>query len=281
MNLAIRFDIDTTQCMRSGVPVLLALGEKYSVPFTFYANMGRSIDVQSILSIFSKKTHTDTPKTSKLSVLEKLGFFSVLHTLLLNPRVGSSCPALLKQLVDEGHELGLHGGRNHATWQRSAQLWTEAKIKAEVEWGVKQFQAANLPLPNTFSSPGFNSPGKLSLILKELGFNLMADLCVSDKGPLDQNSVNEDGTIINVNTNVSGQPGSIGFFEWCKAKKLTNQNMLEIVLEKLNKETSAILYDHPAYISNGGATQLEYLITELQKRKVKFSSISRLIQPDE
>ena len=109
--LAIRFDIDTSVCLHTGVPSLLELAKQCGVQFTFFVNMGRAVDFGTIIT----RREQDVARADRLPAREKLGIAGLMQTVLLNPQVGLSGIPVLEQLISLGHELGLHGGRNHGT----------------------------------------------------------------------------------------------------------------------------------------------------------------------
>lgn len=113
-----RFDVDSFRCINKGTPNLIALSKNLNVSFTFFINMGLAASRWiSIKKLFSKKNHSANGFVYKLSNLKKLGFGDYFLTAVINPPVGSSCPDIIRDLNEAGHEIGLHGGRNHALWQ--------------------------------------------------------------------------------------------------------------------------------------------------------------------
>src|SRR5690554_456607 len=174
--------------MRPGVESLLALARKKGVRFTFFANMGRAIcyrsSLQKLIRISSGFEDNIAPK---LSSMDKLGLKGLLVTLAFNPRVGNRYPDILMRIVNEGHDLGLHGGKNHGDWHHNAGQWGAAKVKEEVEWGVSAIKSIGLPKPVMFASPGFTTPRNITHILSDLGFIVLAD-----RHAIDQSSISVD-----------------------------------------------------------------------------------------
>ena len=151
-----RFDVDTHRCVRRGVPALSVLGHRLDARFTFFVNMGRAVSRTAILLRFL--SGSDPNEAAKYSARTKLGLRGYLEAALLNPEVGAGAPGVIREAHRAGHEIGLHGGRNHAVWQRQAAGWKRARLEAEVD--------AVLPVladllegqsPAGFASPGWAS----------------------------------------------------------------------------------------------------------------------------
>lgn len=272
-SIVLRFDIDTHPCVAHGVPLLLDLAKRCDVPMTFYINMGRAVDIRAAISRRVRDTSTGSPAVVKKKIIEKLGFSGWLTALLINPKVGASKPDVLRRIVDEGHELGLHGGRNHGTWQAYAYEWEDHQLRNEVNWGIEQMRNAGLPEPRSFASPGWVSPSRLPSLLDELGFSLLADAhnteapaCCDVKHP-----------VRTVNTNLLGEPGGVGWFESLDARGIGEYDTFLMVLESLNRHGSAMLYDHPCYMAKKIESTCR-LIKNLKSEDVKFLTAAAMAE---
>lgn len=171
----VRFDIDTITCMEQGVPRLLELAERLGVGFTFFVNLGRSIDRNEVFYRSASRTVDNVRGGSKkISVLKKLGVMDTLRTLLFNPEVGSRRHDLLRQLVTSGHELGLHGGGNHGTWQRTGSDADSSKFEAWLMEKLSEYRSL-IPQGGGFASPGAAANDQLYPVLQHEGFTYSSD----------------------------------------------------------------------------------------------------------
>ena len=117
-----RFDVDTHACALRGMPRLLDLAESFGARFTFFVNTGRAFSRG--ISLHKKVTRLLTAtREPRVSAATKLGLADALTAMVFNPPVGASAPPILRVAALDGHEIGLHGGLNHATWERGVQLW--------------------------------------------------------------------------------------------------------------------------------------------------------------
>ena len=112
--LALKIDVDTYQGLRSGVPRLLdGLGAR-SIPASVFVSMGPDNSGRAIRRLFTKKGFAG--KMMRSNALRLYGLRTALYgTLLPAPQIARSFPDILRRVVAEGHELGVHGW-DHVTW---------------------------------------------------------------------------------------------------------------------------------------------------------------------
>lgn len=149
-NLAVRFDIDTVTCASSGLDYVLSIGRRENIRFTLFFNLGRSIHYRSLLY---KQFKPDNQTVTKLSASEKMPLKDIAKTLLLNPQLKIYVEGVTRAF-DEGHEIGIHGGRNHQAWASKSMRWSDDKLLKEVQWSLRHL--GNI-LPN-YTPCGFSSP---------------------------------------------------------------------------------------------------------------------------
>lgn len=253
------------------MPNLLAFAEEYRIPMTFYCNMGRAVSYVALArKRFRNAGGHEKAILAKLSPKAKMGNRDYLRTSLLNPVVGSAHGAILQEAARHGHELGLHGGRNHGSWHHEAHLWTEERVRTEVAWGLERFDAMGLEKPVGFASPGWNSPEGLGRILGGLGFGYMAD----DYGQGD--FCETKATIRCVRTQLTGE-GGVGFFESLAARGLdsgTGEQAMKGAFESAAAcDKSVCVYDHPCFAGREGLGMLKGFVEHLKRRPVRFATV--------
>lgn len=241
--LCFRFDVDTHKCLRDGVPNLLQLARYHKVKFTFFLNVGQAIDR---LHFFQSKIKKKPEKDIKsLSPLTKLGLKDYLFLSLANPSIGERYSENIKLISKLGHEIGLHGGKNHQNWFFNAKKWTSKNIENELRWGIQILK--NLGQENIwgFSSPGWNGSAKIDKALHKLGFQYSSDIYSSK--PLEKITYSKG--IIQIPTNIVGEPGGVGYLEHCRASGLSDLQIMQDFKDKLVKRKRlSVIYDHPFYV---------------------------------
>lgn len=269
--ICFRFDIDTYLCASKGVPNLIRLGKQENAHFSLFCNMGRGVDLGSYLR--PGRHRKEAPGAAKLSNLTKLGWGGYLKTALFNPAVGKSYPSAIREAYGEGHEIGLHGGRNHGEWMSRAARWSEGKIDDEVSWGMEELRKIGVESVVSFSSPGWQGSEGLHDVLRRRGFRIVADEHgreLEGVGDLSRS----DLPLYSVPTNLLGEPGGIGYLEHMRARGMTDSQMLDEYEDDLSRVRElAILYDHPYF---AGIRELPILRSMIRIAREKNFGIMRI-----
>ena len=250
-----RFDADTHACVSEGIPRLVDVADQLGVKFTFFVNMGRAFDPRVTLAKAFER-FLQGGRRGSISAASKLGWRAALKAALLNPRAGRSDPAALQAAVRSGHEIGLHGGRNHARWERSAQTWSEERLNREIEIGLRWLKECDLPPPAAFSSPSWNSPSGLRNVLPTHGFRYLVDS--HDAG---EDGVVSSGGLVTVPTNIIAEPASAGYLEIMRLRGWSTRRIVEDFRHQLlGKHKLAVVYDHPFFAGIHALEQVGELV---------------------
>jgi hypothetical protein len=269
--VSFRFDVDTLTCIKSGIPKLIDISNRHNVEFTFFMNFGKSIDREEVLK---RKNKSDDGTSYKLSTFTKLGIKNYIITVLLNPKLGNYKKEI-KSLANSNNEIGLHGGKNHGTWQVNGSDFNLNRLEQEIDYGVDKAKKFNISLSG-FTSPGMISNKLICRVLEANNFNYISDTYSFR----DESSEEEKKEIFknfkNINVNLAGKNGT-GYFEYFLSKGLDPKKIKENLLsEILNSNTNSfVVYDHPLII-NFIQDEFENLIEELKKNQIKFIKMGNL-----
>lgn len=279
--LCLRFDVDTHRCIRTGVPNLLDLAARIGARFTFFVNMGRAVSRTRALRRLVRGARRTPATAAKLPARVKLGPWDALVAALLNPRVGAGSPGVLDDALAGGHEIGLHGGTNHAAWQAAAPDWSRAHLEEEISSALGRLVAVTGRDPRGFASPGWTSPEGLPLLLEELGFRYVADA----HGPRHPALSRPDGCrrLLSVRTNLCGEPGGVAYLEHLRARGLDDRAIREDFRGRLRSAGRlAVLYDHPYFAGIRELALLEELVAVAAEegfRLVRLGEAIRGLEP--
>ena len=214
-----RFDVDTHRCMSEGLPRLLSLADEVDARLTFFVNMGRAVSRLRFIKKLLKRRGNGNGGANgvvSLSSLQKLGPKDYIRAAVLNPLVGAGYPETLRQIEAAGHEIGLHGGRNHAHWQAAGASWPVEQLSEELKWGLRALEDAGVSRPVGFASPGWQGSRELNTALQSLGFTYVAD--VHGLGLEGIAPVSADSALQAISTSILGEPGGVGYIEHMRAR---------------------------------------------------------------
>jgi len=271
-----RFDVDTPKCIKAGVPNLIKLSKKLEVPFTFFINMGRGTSRWSYLKkrlTFGSKATTQS--IHKFSNLKKLGLWDFFLMALINPQVGNSHPDIIKSLKNAGHEIGLHGGSNHGEWQNGSHNWEKQKFFQEIRPALDSLTKFLGEKPLGFSSPGWRGSNDLNKILEFLNFQYVADAHGDNLKKI--TSALNDSKLLQVPTNILGD-GGVAYLENLRAKKMSDQSILEDLSSKLEEHNFAVIYDHPYFAGIQELSIMERIIYLVRSKGFKIVTLKTLIE---
>lgn len=129
MQLAIKIDVDTERGTRLGIPGLLDLLGKYDIAATFLFSLGPDNTGRAIRRIFRPGF---LKKVSRTSVVEIYGWRTLLNGILWpGPHIGKRHGAIMRQVRDKGHEVGIHC-YDHIYWQDGLATMTMRQVRDEL-----------------------------------------------------------------------------------------------------------------------------------------------------
>jgi peptidoglycan/xylan/chitin deacetylase (PgdA/CDA1 family) len=238
-----RFDVDTHVCLKDGVPNLINLAARYNIKFTFFVNTGRSIhhglQLKRRLGIGKE---SDFHETSLLSARRKLGNKGFIEALLINPRLAKHWSENINAIIESGHELGLHGGRNHDQWHREHYKCTSVEIENDIKWGLQQLNQATRKDYKVigFSSPGWASSSELPKVLAK---------------------IKKIEKIYSLPTNMIAEPGGVSLLDHWVSLGFGKSEIIKKFEDLLRqRERLAVFYEHPYFAGREGLPLLDAAI---------------------
>ncbi len=272
--LAFRFDVDSVQCLRTGVPRLRKVADARGVRFTFFVTMGRSFHVASTLGRrwsrrAGRRTGSQRPNPTKgtrsrpsgerpnaLPVARKLGWRGLLETIVLNPHLGRKYRDEIDALHHDGHELGLHGGSNHAVWQHTVHRLDPWRVEALLRPALDEF-ASRYGRPEGFASPGFQWNDHVLRLLDDEGFLYASDM-TGEEPFRPQDARGGRHRHYQVPVNVAGR-GRVPVIEQGLALGNDARRIAERAVAQIRGRRFALMYDHP-YVAGVHSAVLDKII---------------------
>jgi undecaprenyl phosphate-alpha-L-ara4FN deformylase len=132
VNLALKIDVDTYRGTREGVPRLIDLLKRHGAGATFLFSLGPDHTGRAIKRALRPGF---MQKVGRTSVVSHYGIRTLLYgTLLPGPDIGRRCADVLRQVRNDGFEVGIH------TWDHVK--WQDGVGNADAQWTGTQMDLA-------------------------------------------------------------------------------------------------------------------------------------------
>lgn len=239
-----RWDIDHLYGLERGVPNILSVCRDFNVKCSFYINLGKAYDLREWLFRSIKKSFDKLTDSASINIIQKLGYFRLLQLIFLNPNVGLSRIDILKTILNEGHELGLHGAMNHMLWSRRVwdfdidtieKMLQEAMLRFKENLGINIFG---------FAAPGFRWSTDSLECIDRLGFAYTGDL--PGNQPFYPKIDSKTYKHLCIPVTIIG-PSTVPIIEYHSALDKKENEIVDLVLKEIDKNEFAIIYGHPEF----------------------------------
>lgn len=279
--LSFRFDIDTIVDVQRGVSELLKLAKELDIQFSFYVNMGKPFslrlyainEVKSLLTKVLRRGESKRDRMRKMSVFRKLGFLGVLDTVIKNRQLGICYRKELFRILDAGHELGLHGGMNHAVWQYNLNSLSNEQIEYLFVPAYESFSNF-FGKPGGFCSPGFVYNGYVLELLDRFDFLYGADM--EGEVPFHPSLGNQRYLHFQIPVNIIGSCKA-SLISQLLAIGMSREEIARSVLEEIKKRATAVMYGHPSIEGLKAADILKDVILDARAAKYEVVTLRELV----
>jgi undecaprenyl phosphate-alpha-L-ara4FN deformylase len=171
MTLGLRIDVCTYEGLRTGVPNLLRLLDRYRVRASFFVALGPDRSGRAILQALRPGF---LAKMRRTGATQTYGWRTILSGTLLPARRMADLADTMRAIIGAGHELAAHG-YDHRGWQDRLHRMPEQAVRFEMTQAVEVYQRVVGRRPQGFGAPGWQcGPASLRL-LDELGFAYASD----------------------------------------------------------------------------------------------------------
>ena len=169
--IALRVDVDTSVGFNKGVPRLLKVFKEFGVKATFFIVMGPDTMGKHIKRFSKRGYFKRIMAVNPLNLVRHYGLRPFFYgTLLPSPEVGAGNPGLLLKILEEGHEIGIHG-YNHARWADSYDTLSAKEIYGEIDKCRKIFCKITGSPPLSSACPNWRCND--AILLEEEKFNFL------------------------------------------------------------------------------------------------------------
>jgi peptidoglycan/xylan/chitin deacetylase (PgdA/CDA1 family) len=152
--LVIKVDVDTDRGTREGVPALVSILERHSVPATFLFSLGPDNTGKAIHRIFRPGF---LKKVSRTRVTKLYGWRTLLSgTLLPAPHIGKRNETVLRAVKAAGFAVGIHC-HDHFRWQDYLHRLSLEQTREEFGRAVTEFERIFGERPLAAGAPGWQA----------------------------------------------------------------------------------------------------------------------------
>ena len=172
MNLALKVDVDTYRGTRDGVPRLVELLKKHGAGATFLFSLGPDHTGRAIKRVFRRGF---LKKVRRTSVVSHYGLRTLLYgTLLPGPDIGHRCADRMRQVRDEGFEVGIHA-YDHVRWQDHVSAEDAPWTRREMQRACDRFRDIFGTDPRVHGAAGWQMNRHAYRLTQLLGFAYCSD----------------------------------------------------------------------------------------------------------
>src|SRR5262245_25298894 len=152
--LVIKVDVDTDRATREGVPTLVAILKRHSVPATFLFSLGPDNTGKAIRRVFRPGF---LKKVTRTRVTTLYGWRTLLSgTLLPAAHIGQRNEATLRAVKAAGFAVGIHC-HDHFRWQDYLHRFSLEETSEEFARAVTEFERIFGESPQAAGAPGWQA----------------------------------------------------------------------------------------------------------------------------
>jgi len=251
-NFTIRVDLESDKGIRYGLPNLLDLFKKNDIRASFYLTIGGESNIFEIAKSLGKMKSSGERKIKIWSSCEKI------RMLLLPRDFVKKNKSILRRILYEGHELGLHGYK-HRAWTRNL---NNLNIEKEFDKMVEKYFFYFNQKPVSFSSPGFNINEKVINSLDKNKIKYISDF----------DSFKKINNLINVPITIKGN-NKMPFIEYWAGEGKSDDEILGIFKKEIENKNFVSFYIHGLFEGRYKIGLLNKMILELKKKGFKSKKI--------
>jgi len=248
----IRIDLESQKGIKEGLPNLLKLFKKNNVKGSFYLTMGGESNIFEILK------NREQLKTSGERKIKLWSTFQKIRMILFPIDFVSKNKKLLKQILVDDHELGLHGWK-HREWTRNLE---NVNIKKRLKQMILKYKKYFKQNPISWTSPGYNINKKVLTELEKANITYISDFEKKKK----------IGKIKNVPINICGK-NRMPFIECWIGEGKSDKEIFEIFKRETKGKELISFYLHGMFEGRFKIDLLEKIIIYLKEQNYKSKRI--------
>lgn len=250
----LRVDLESDSGIREGIPKLLDLLKEHNLKASFYLVMGGESNIPEILR-YNKRMESSAERSIKVwSISDKL------RMALFPKDFVKANKDILQRILNEGHELGIHGWK-HREWTRGLD---KIDIKEKISKAINKYNHLFGQKPTSWASPGFNINNNVLSILEEEGIKYTSDF-EGDKPKL-------YGQIKNIPMTICGQ-NRTPIIEYLISQGKNDDEILEFIKKEITSKEIVSFYIHDLYEARFKLDLLEKIFKVIKDNHIENKRI--------
>jgi peptidoglycan/xylan/chitin deacetylase (PgdA/CDA1 family) len=246
----LRVDLESQRGIKEGLPRLLDLLKKYNLKASFYLVMGGESNIFEILKHRKKMISSDERKIKIWTLKDKI------RMILFPIDFVKANKKILKRILDEGHELGIHGWK-HRAWTRGL---NEINIEKHLSKSIKKYEKIFGKKPISFTSPGFNINEKVLEELEKKGIQFISDF--------QYGSPKYYGKMKNIPMTILGERKT-PIIENLVSRGKKDDEILEIIKDEIKHNNLSSFYIHDLFEARFKRNLLKEIFKFVKNNKIK------------
>ncbi len=160
--LGLKVDVDTYRGMKEGVPQLIRIFAKRDIKANFFIAMGPDNSGKAVWRFLTKRGFLK--KMLRSDAVGMYGIRTALSGTLLPARqIARSSPELFRRLIDNGHEVGIHG-HDHVRWHDKLASMNYGETEKEISEACSTYREIVGRDPESSAAPGWTcTPTQLAI----------------------------------------------------------------------------------------------------------------------
>ncbi len=174
--IAIRCDLDFGIDLKKGVPNLIRILNRYKLNITFYVTMGPDSFWKSGKRVKKKGYIKRLMNLNPIKMLTNFDLDYLIKTFFLNKNVGEDYSHILNEIIQNNHELGVHG-YDHYKWAENifSNSFDYQEQSLDFKKAILSFKNITNQMPSAWASPNWRCDANTLKNIDKYNFKYSSD----------------------------------------------------------------------------------------------------------